>query len=78
MVKIEIDSELCIGSGDCGRAAPAAFVLDEDQGVSVVRPGAETVELASLLRAARGCPTQAIRVLLSHTQGLEAGSGQDA
>ncbi len=72
MTEITIDADLCIGSGDCTRVAPAAFALDEDRGVSVVRPGAESVEPALLLRAATGCPTQAIRVRLAETEELES------
>lgn len=60
MVVVRVDPELCIGSGDCIRIAPAAFVLDEERGVSVVRPGASLVDRSLLEAAARGCPMQAI------------------
>ncbi len=60
MVVVTVDPELCIGSGDCIRIAPAAFVLDEERGVSVVRPGASAVDRSLLEAAARGCPMQAI------------------
>lgn len=59
---VEVDPDLCIGSGDCVRVAPAAFDLDEDLGVAVPLPGAALADPAALLEAARGCPTQAIRL----------------
>lgn len=58
-----VDPDLCIGSGDCTRAAPSAFVLDERRGVSVaILEGVLVTDEGRLLEAARGCPTQAIRV----------------
>lgn len=63
ILEVVVDPELCIGSADCTRVAPAAFRLDEDQGVAVaIAGGAATAGLSSLIQAARGCPTQAIRV----------------
>ena len=63
-IEVSVDPELCIGSGDCTRVAPAAFRLEEDEGVSVaVADGVEATALEVLIQAARGCPTQAIRVV---------------
>lgn len=63
-IQVTVDPELCIGSGDCTRVAPAAFHLDEAAGVSVAVPaGVVATEIALLVQAARGCPTQAIRVV---------------
>ena len=64
-VRTTVDPDLCIGSGDCVALVPDAFHIDEAQGVSVVRAGAAEVPVERLVAAARGCPTQAIRV----TQG---------
>lgn len=62
-VEVGVDPDLCIGSGDCVRLVPSAFRLDEAAGVTeVIPPGVAATELASLVEAARGCPTQAIRV----------------
>jgi ferredoxin len=61
--QVSIDPDLCIGSGDCVRLVPAAFRLDDAQGVAVPLEGASTTDPALLVRAAMGCPTQAIRVL---------------
>lgn len=67
-VEVSVDPEQCIGSGDCTRVAPAAFRLDEDQGVSVAIPaGVAAADVQVLLQAARGCPTQAIRVVRDGT-----------
>ncbi len=62
MLEVTVDPDLCIGSGDCVRVAPAAFQIDEDQGVSVPLAEAMTTDPELLVRAAYGCPTQAIRV----------------
>lgn len=62
-VEVTVDPELCIGSGDCVRVAPEAFHLDEIAGVSVPLQGAASTDIALLVRAAEGCPTQAIRLV---------------
>jgi len=61
-VQVTIDPDLCIGSGDCTRVARGAFVLDEATGVSVPTPEAAATDPELLVLAARGCPTQAIRL----------------
>lgn len=63
-VEVAVDADLCIGSGDCERLVPRAFRLDEDLGVAVALATAATADLTALVRAAQGCPTQAIRVVL--------------
>ena len=60
--EVVIDPDLCIGSGECVRLAPVAFRLDEEQGVSVPRPGAGEVDIELLYAAEDGCPTGAIRI----------------
>jgi ferredoxin len=62
-VEVSVDPELCIGSMDCVRLIPAAFQIDESQGVSVPQEGVHATEVDLLVRAAMGCPTQAIRVV---------------
>jgi ferredoxin len=71
-VTVSVDPDLCIGSGDCNRVAPDAFELREDLGVSVPLRGAGEVDLEQLLRAAVGCPTQAIRVVAADGTVLHA------
>jgi ferredoxin len=60
---VSIDPDYCIGSGDCVRVLPNAFELRDELGVSVPLPGAADMDLELLVRAARACPTQAIRVV---------------
>jgi ferredoxin len=62
-VQITVDPDLCIGSGDCVRLVPSGFRLDEAQGVAVPLATAASTDPAMLVRAAYGCPTQAIRVV---------------
>ena len=60
--RVKVDPDLCIGTGDCWRLAPDAFVLDESRGVSVPKPGAASTDIALLEEAAFNCPTRAITV----------------
>lgn len=59
-LEIEIDREVCMGSGNCVYEARGVFDLD-DTGISfVVDPIASAEE--SVVAAARKCPTQAITI----------------
>ena len=60
--RVRVDPDLCVGTGDCWRIAPDAFIEDEARGVSVARPGAGNVPRALLDEAAFNCPTRAITV----------------
>ena len=62
MARVKVDSELCIGTGDCMRLAPQAFHLDDARGVSVPLPGAAEADPEVLAEAAFNCPTRAITV----------------
>jgi ferredoxin len=62
-VEVSVDPELCIGSGECVRIDPVAFVLDDAAGVSRPTAAAPTGDAERLLEAARSCPTQAIRLV---------------
>ncbi|MGK2850603.1 MAG: ferredoxin [Candidatus Limnocylindrales bacterium] len=62
-VEVTVDPDLCIGSGDCARLVPTAFRIDETLGVSVPLAGAASADPIALRQAARGCPTQAIRIV---------------
>ena len=59
-MRIEIDREKCMGSGNCGFWAPGVFDLDDEGIAIVVDPNAAPEE--KILLAAEGCPTQAITV----------------
>ncbi|MFE4669995.1 ferredoxin [Streptomyces sp. NPDC056716] len=60
MTKVSIDTDHCIGAGNCYLTAPAVFDQDDD-GFGTVRPGKEDGGGDPLFReAARGCPAQAV------------------
>lgn len=59
-LEVEVNPELCIGSGNCVHLAPNAFELDDDGVASPTNP--EAVSEDQLRLAARSCPTGAIRV----------------
>jgi ferredoxin len=59
-IEIDVDRDLCIGSGTCARLAPGAFVLDDDEIATVEDLGA--VGIDTLRLAADACPTGAIRI----------------
>ena len=56
---VTVDTDLCVGSGDCARVAPTAFEVN-DEGFSVVLEGARTTDRGRLEDAVRDCPTGAI------------------
>jgi ferredoxin len=57
---VEIDRDVCMGSGNCIFQAPGAFELDDDGIATVVDPGAAPEE--SVRTAAARCPSRAITV----------------
>lgn len=59
-IRIEVDRDLCIGSGDCVDTAPDVFVLD-DEGKAVVLDS-DAAEVEDVVEAARNCPVTAIFV----------------
>ena len=65
-LNVSVDSEVCIGTGNCAFNAPAVFEQDEVSGVAHVVDAAGAPE-ERILFAADTCPVQAIRV--SHEPG---------
>lgn len=59
-VKVELDRDVCMGSGNCIAEAPGAFDLDDDGIAFVVDPGAVSED--TIIATARKCPSQAISV----------------
>lgn len=59
-LEIEIDRDVCMGSGNCLYEAPGAFGLDDDSIAVVLDPAGAPEE--QVLAAARKCPTRAITV----------------
>ncbi|MEV6172338.1 ferredoxin [Streptomyces sp. NPDC051954] len=59
---IDIDTDVCIGAGQCALAAPGVFTQDDD-GFSTLLPGREDGGGDPMAReAARACPVGAITV----------------
>jgi ferredoxin len=61
---VDVDRDLCIGSGTCVRLAPGVFALDEEEISVVMNPDA--VDDSKLRLAADACPTEAIRIGDAH------------
>ena len=59
-MKIEVNRELCMGSGNCSFWAPGVFDLDDD-GIAVVLDVTAAPE-DKIVLAGQGCPTQAISI----------------
>jgi ferredoxin len=59
-IDVEIDRDLCMGSGNCVYEAPGVFDLDDDSVAFVVDPTASPEE--RVVSAAGKCPTHAITV----------------
>lgn len=59
-LRIRIDRDLCVGFGDCIKAADVAFELDE--GGIVVFRAPERVDRDLLISACDACPVDALTV----------------
>ena len=59
-LRISIDRDTCMGSGNCCFHAPATFDLDDDMKAIVVDPTGDPDQ--RILLAADGCPTRSIAV----------------
>jgi ferredoxin len=59
--RVEIDANVCIGSGTCEAIDPSVFEVGDD-GVAVLVEGAAADE-ETLRRAAESCPSGAIRIV---------------
>ena len=60
-IRIEIDRDRCVGSGNCVFWAPGTFDLDDDGQSVVVDPSGDTEDRIRV--AAEGCPSKAISVV---------------
>lgn len=59
--KIYVDRKACIGVATCVVIAPEAFDLD-DEGIAIIKEGAEKLDDNKLLMAAQSCPVLAIHL----------------
>ena len=58
--QVQVERNLCIGSGDCVNIAPNTFALDAENKSTVKNQGVDSDEI--LLQAAKTCPVSAILV----------------
>lgn len=62
-LRVIVDREKCVGSGDCVFTAPEIFDQDEADGIVLLLTDAPEEALwEAARRAARQCPANAIRV----------------
>jgi ferredoxin len=59
-IRIEVDRDLCIGSGDCVDTQPEVFALDDGGKAIVLDPDAAPTD--GIVEAAENCPVTAIFV----------------
>lgn len=59
--RVSIDTDECMSSGKCVADFADVFAFDDDE-LAVVRDDAVLPSDAELLRAARNCPSRAIRL----------------
>jgi ferredoxin len=58
---IEVDRDLCMGSGMCIVYAPATFAHDEQTKAIVVDPAGDPID--AIRNAVQACPTSALRLV---------------
>ncbi|MFC4121811.1 ferredoxin [Nonomuraea zeae] len=63
-MRVRVDQQRCIGSGQCVLVEPGVFDQCEDEGyVLLLAERPDEVRRAAVRRAATGCPVGAISVL---------------
>jgi ferredoxin len=67
-LRVRIDRTLCVGFGDCVKASPEAFALDDNDVAIFAAP--ESVTRDDLLRACASCPVDALTVWREDGQQL--------
>lgn len=59
-IRVVVERDVCIGSGDCVDSLPSVFRLDDEDKAVVIDPDAASVD--EIVDAARNCPIAAIFV----------------
>jgi ferredoxin len=59
-LKVNVDRDACIGVGNCVAFAPTVFQLDKENKAVVL--DASSVDINTLLEAAKSCPENAITI----------------
>ncbi|GAA1459834.1 ferredoxin [Williamsia maris] len=63
-MRVTLDQDKCVGSGQCITAAPEVFDQRDDDGISfVVDPDPPATSIPEVEQAAAVCPALAIRLL---------------
>lgn len=57
-LQVEVDTDLCVGFGDCVEASPLSFELNDEGLAEFTTP--EEADREPLLAACRSCPVDAI------------------
>jgi ferredoxin len=61
VVRIEIDRDVCIGTENCSRYAPATFDVDDEGKVVQIGTGADSDD--AIHTAVESCPTGALSIV---------------
>lgn len=67
MYKVQVNHDLCIGSGDCVAIASKTFGLDSEMKSVIKKQNADSDQL--LMQAAHSCPIRAI--VLTNDSGTQ-------
>jgi ferredoxin len=62
-VRVEVDRDLCAGTGGCEALAPDVFEIGDDGALVVLRPEPGPADLPDVRNAVTGCPTRALRLV---------------
>ncbi len=60
---IDVDRDLCMGSGMCIVYTPATFAHDDETKAVVVDPAGDPID--AIRNAVQACPTSAIRLVIN-------------
>jgi ferredoxin len=61
-MRVDVDRELCIGSGTCELLAPDVFEVGDDGAVRVLQPEPGQSDEDAARDAVAQCPTEAMRL----------------
>jgi ferredoxin len=59
---VEVDRDVCMGSGMCIVYAPGTFAHDDHTKAIVIDPGGDPID--AIRNAVQACPTSALRLVL--------------
>ena len=60
--QLHVDTDRCVGTGQCEMALPEVFTVGDDGVVEVQRSALPAAEEPVLRRAVRSCPTRALEL----------------